>query len=1210
MNQQSTSDNRSKYSENNTSRGTSRCSPLAKQPETTDELKPVFAAYLNMARMNLYNTLRYIARLCDIVEQEKDDEYILGMNVLKFSELGKKDADKKQKVCELLMEHLPVLRSMTQVYATNESPTVSENDVQQTLRHLVCIINFQRNFHTHADHYDTPKEKDEEKRHEKAILDSLDCAFMSAKRSVKTVYQYTDTDMRFIDGSERMERKEKMVNGKKIKYFSERNDYFFRLSTPEGDGLSSVGLIFLVCKLLNKKYATIFLQKVGLFRPMRQKGGYSPFNVRENEVMFNIFCAERIRLPKGRMVCTTDEMALGLDMLNELQKCPSELFETFNRDDRALFEVRYTNSNDEAENATRNCADEDINLMRRHGDRFTQLALQYISELARTIQPNIVFQLSLGKYRYKFYDRAPFHHGEKDHVRVLQKEINGFGPLSLVEKQRGEKYKKILRKVNNGDSGQLYDADTAQTCPYLTDQYARFAVTGNRIGLMWNDKNLHILKGLCYLPNLPEPSATNNPIEPWSLDKSMIERNVAPRAWLSTFDLPAFLFLHLLGGNPFVEIVKTYESLTRLFNDIHQGTRYPYFDKLLPNDSNARQNEIRNRKKLLDPLLYNDYQLHVNNVPDKVVEYLVGSGLGDLQIAKHQADERFCQWADKEVAKRRDELKHRFARLEKELDTVGTRDNRIGRKSYAEIRPGKLSRYLAKDIVAMTRSMDGVGKDKPSGLDFNVLQSAIALFYYDGEKPLKETDLGAMLRQVVGTNRHPFIEKMMDKNIYDTIDLYQEYLIAKIDYYQDLLHSRNYTEAWFLREAYRNFAIKTNEYMHGDEGLAARYPRTLQLPDGLFSEAIREQLRVNETTRNNPYIQAALNDEKNGHSAAYLLNVYFTRVLGDDSQPFYRGQDSRYKRHYQLFDTLLGKDTYLPEEEIASRLRKNGDDAAPIRIVIDKYRGQTERYAKLMHQLRELQRNERDIRRYRNEDMILFLLAKKLLLTFKGNDFEQFRLQDIVPIGDRRSKTDSILNQAIDFEVRIDLLDECYKPIKDSSDRPMQRTIRQENMKLKNYGDFYKFLYDSRIGPLLSQLEEPDRGFLREDLEKELERYDNSRTDIFEVLQQIERSIIQGCESALCDENYGKDGFGYTDDKGEYKSYRNNFSRLLTLCDQYRRADGMPNEQAEILSRIRNAYSHNKYVEKLCQLIEEGKLSLPNVAELIYMKLLEMEKRE
>ena len=145
MNSQSTSNNRSYHQEHNKKFNSSRRSPLSKQPETTGELRPIFAAYLNMARMNLYNTLRYIARLCGIEEKENDEQKILNLNIAKFSSgLSKKEKDKQLKAYDLLMEYLPIIKSMTQLYATNESPTVSDEKVQEVLQRIIRIINFQR----------------------------------------------------------------------------------------------------------------------------------------------------------------------------------------------------------------------------------------------------------------------------------------------------------------------------------------------------------------------------------------------------------------------------------------------------------------------------------------------------------------------------------------------------------------------------------------------------------------------------------------------------------------------------------------------------------------------------------------------------------------------------------------------------------------------------------------------------------------------------------------------------------------------------------------------------------------------------------------------------------------------------------------------------------------------------------------------------------
>ena len=51
-----------------------RRSPKSKQPlATNDELRPVFAAYFNMARANLYSVLRYISVQCGLEVKHDED---------------------------------------------------------------------------------------------------------------------------------------------------------------------------------------------------------------------------------------------------------------------------------------------------------------------------------------------------------------------------------------------------------------------------------------------------------------------------------------------------------------------------------------------------------------------------------------------------------------------------------------------------------------------------------------------------------------------------------------------------------------------------------------------------------------------------------------------------------------------------------------------------------------------------------------------------------------------------------------------------------------------------------------------------------------------------------------------------------------------------------------------------------------------------------
>ena len=1253
---------------------TVRRSSLAEQPLATDEkLRPVFAAYFNMARANLYSVLRYISVQCGLdVKQDEDSMHELA--VAKFA--NNKRPEVRQKAFSLLMRHIPVLQQMTQANLTQGKPAkkdkpaiekhiaVEQQDAQQILQDIIRVINFQRNRFTHADHYDTAEEQNKEIQREKALYRPFETAFKGSKREVKRIFCYTAKDMNFVDQEERMKQIEMLDDtgnvvidekGKIMYLFVEHADWYFRLydtiedpitKVPRPQSLTTAGLTFLLCKLLHKRYATQLVQQTGLLRTKEQNGS-SPFQKKENEVIFNIFCAHRIRLPKGRVESTASDYSLGLDMLNELQKCPFELFETFSPNDRKLFQVERKDGKSLPE------PDDDINLFRRQSDRFPQLALRFIDTMRGEEKPedrvlnDIVFQVALGKFRHSFYKRASLDTKEMNRLRVLQKEINGFGPIEKVEELRKKKYADYIRPISD-DPDHLYDADTADTKPYLTDHHASYAITGGRIGITWNDlvqkpnseekrRSIRLkwsdgeMEKLdndnCFLPDLPTPT-----------------KNIAPRAWLSVHDLPALIFLHLLGGNPEEVIKETYLRLTQLLNDISKGVIMP-----------------QNSKEELEKLLSGEpYKLRIRDIPKKLVDYLKTN----VPQTQATADTKFINWVNQQLDGNKKKgklgiimsLKNRIERFEQDLKAVGDKQNRIGRKGYVDVRPGSLARYIAKDIMAMTRpDKNRKNNGKPSGLDYGVLQSTIATFKSNG-MTLETTQLGAMLKAAINVANHPFLYKVMNRQVKDTIDLYIKYQKEKLNFLMQMRKGEkgNYKDQWFLREAYRNHVAKTPDYVQGADGLAAHCLEILQLPNGLFTDAIHKQLTINEKTKDNNKLKEALSNKKEQGGVSHLIYTYFVNVLGDNCQPFYREMP----RHYKLLDwtkfqqdkenpipilpSLVPPELYFSDEQICAILRKGDAKEAPIYADINDISNRLQRkvgyknildkrnnlksvpdygqegsakdeekdalYEKLWNMFRDMQRNEQIIRRYRNEDMLLFLMAKKILLSggvvFKDSanverGIDQFKLQDILPPAmEKREDNRSLLEMPVEFAITIGLNDEKGKPITDKDGKQIRRTIHQREIKLKNYGDFFSFLYDSRIGGLLSQLPiDTKHAIERTDLEDELDIYDRKRLKVFAVLQAIEHRIIRE-HPELADSN--ANGHGFFDSEG--KPYRNSFSGLLTLCKQYlasEEKEKVLNDLGYSIVDIRNAFSHNRYTSSDNKKIDISKMTLPQVAELI-----------
>ena len=289
----------------------------ATQPDAmSEQLRPVFAAYLNMARANLYSVLRYISVQCGLDVNQNED----GMHELPIVKFARnKRPEVRQKAFLQLMRNIPILQQMTQSGLTQGKPAdgdrsakekhlaVEQEDLQRVLQNIIRVVNFKRNLFTHADHYDTDEEIKKELKREVDLSGPLNTAFKGSKREVKRIFCYTEEDMNFVDKDEHMKRipmKDKNgnimqdKNGNDMYIFVERSDWYFRLydtipdpitGMPIAQNLTTAGLVFILCKLLHKKYATQFVQKTGLFRTRNQNGN-SPFEKNENEVMFNIFC--------------------------------------------------------------------------------------------------------------------------------------------------------------------------------------------------------------------------------------------------------------------------------------------------------------------------------------------------------------------------------------------------------------------------------------------------------------------------------------------------------------------------------------------------------------------------------------------------------------------------------------------------------------------------------------------------------------------------------------------------------------------------------------------------------------------------------------------------------------------------------------------------------------------------------------------------------
>ena len=1125
---------------------------------TSAENKKHFAAALNSARHNLYTTLKHIGDVLKLDTSNDNEEQLIDCALMGALQANTLKNERLQSAINQLDKNMPFLKAMLdkeidyavyiakkefkennpQLFNYNKSDKQAEKKANSALEkaadkakmvthktyhtiltRIIRTLSAYRNEHTHYDPVDCWKKN--ALNDQKVIVRYMLNIFDGARRRVKERFEYTEADMEFLTGSEHFDEVDVIdettgkpkVNSKgyKEKKHVERKDFYYKLGNDDNTRLTAIGLVMFTCLFINKQQSKILIDKVKLHR------GRKGTTEKQKHIIFEIFCDYRIKLSRERIESTRPDYALALDMFNELQKCPIELFDVLSPDDQNLFRVTSQN-NDDTDSPGEN-------LMVRFHDRFPRLAMSYIDQIQAL--DDFRFQVSLGKYRFEFYDKKCIDSTDPDRVRALQKEINGFGRLNDIEAKRREKYAALISDDN------LTQVDTADTKPYITDQRAAYKITGNRIGMkIISDKS-----GM-FIPDL----------------NGRATQCLQPDCWLSIYELPALLFHHLLTHNDDAKatstIIKTcIENYRRFFTDIKDGKLTPVAGK----DAFAA---------MMQP-----YGIKPCDVPQELQDYLTGKKVdidNKLDDRVYDSIEELIQQVKKQIDRFKDGLK-----------MVGSKENKLGKKAHAEIKPGRLASELAKDIVKWQPAAPEAivnGKKRPqgwnklTGLNYAVMQSTLATFKGNLDE-VKRVLVSAGIS--AGKYPHPFIAKVLAQNPSDVVELYRIYLdeklkfLKKFDSYDDDMFN---AIANVLTRYNRNrWDARTPKWY---KSLAEKYlSAPIELPRSLFEDSIKKLVVENYTDF--PELEATIGSER-GCNIAHLIARFNEIIYQDSNQDFYYPEKG-FKRTYKYFNLINDKkyrnqlqEIYLTIEDMTSLNEKIKLENKEQRLIdsITHYRADIQAQKReemkrgLARSKRDYTDNEKTIRRYKVQDILMFLMAKKLLsMTMQQFDNTQrYHLCDIRPNSER-----GILSTSFPFSVTL----------KFASGKEV--TISQKELKVKNFGDFFRFIYDGRLESLLSHLDCNE--IEREALEKEFENYDLTRPEIFGAIHQIEREII---EAHKIDKN---------------DPIKINFRRLLSL----KNGDATNlDEDSEIIIEIRNAFSHNRYPnDSLKQAITEVAKSYP-----------------
>ncbi len=1265
------------------------------------EDKAVWASYLNMARQNLCLTLCHICHVLglkyNLNDRALEDKLINipAVVLLKPIDGEKQNADKKgqksrkapkaeqvEKAMKLFNKHFPFLRPMSKelINIKNEDAKKKKNGMQgiaeestgetpalyyEIMETMLPLINLLRNKYTHYKLID-PCLDESGKIIDKEMLDKcrklarlIDYSTTEAMQIVKKRFSISKAAAQGSDNASASVNAT-ILEPKDFKFLDDSKRYF-ETSNNEGEnnrqqrldfkyctrhdetGISNIGIFMLICLMLNKKYASEFADKTDFFGSQQSK---NPQRLKkEIAIMREIISVNRIRLPKERLESIQDASALGLDMLNELKKCPHELFNTLDAAHQERFRIKIEkDANENADDANDKDSDNGKVLMLRSRDRFADFALRYIDRM--NLFKDIRFQVRLGYYRYKFYEKEWIdgfrgNADEDERVCILQKELTGFGRIDEIEPARNERWKEIIRKIDKPRK------DSLDTKPYVTDHHASYLIHNNRIGLLWNSAEKQPLQEGIFMPNLTLPEWLTGYPQNAALIRgsdskvaSPIAPCVAPVCWLSIYELPAVIFLSLLtgSGKQAEKLIKsTVDNYCHFFNSLSIGNIDP--QAIIPEDAKRQINENKAFRsnyviEIHDKEIHDKkYSIRFADLPAKVQTYLLSEGLNDHN------DNRFITWAKERLEKMIDATK---ARYEKFLNTryslfyedlskgmiipydpqtkrsfiykdllKNNRDSYIIKKygirfaslptkiqdfllseetnniDYHEllnvtddkidIRPGTLARYLAKDIM-LFKEADADNRLKLTGQNFNILQAELALY------KLSEAEWRTLLSKaelIDGPRPHPFLNQVLDSHPRTILDFYQTYLEKKIDYLSKI-KDEDLKALHLMHPDRKKWAERDKAFY---QELCGRYV-SIELPKGLFLPAIVEALKVlvgdiqdsNACKLLLPAIVEALNEkskklqgdqakqlrnalDNERKNVAYLIAAYF-EALGDGSQDFYGNEFKRYYAYVSKLHSVQDssqsnakngnqravKKHFLSVDELAEWAKK----AKKLEeTYLNKFNEKKEiEKSKLRNLRNEYTLNEKAIRRMKVQDMLLFRMAINLLTNVMdknrtSTDLSEYRLKNIGSGTDGKD----ILSLELPFSIVLQV------PVADGSMREI--TIRQDKLKLKNYGDFFRFIYDTRVRPLLAHARIENNILQRNHLDAELDKYDQQRIPLFKLVHELEGYIWEQLP----------------EEKLHPKDVKVDFKYLLQIIDT--------NESDENLLRtIRNAFSHNEYPDK------------------------------
>ncbi|MBB6502810.1 type VI-B CRISPR-associated RNA-guided ribonuclease Cas13b [Pedobacter cryoconitis] len=1021
---------------------------------TPEDDAQYFGVYLNMAQHNVFQILNEINSrfkklgFSDLADDEYIDQDFRINNANKstqkhsiievFNPTHKFHQLYAVKVFRAMNRYLPFLKVFEQQVIDEEE---SENDLipidfMELYEFLITILHELVLFRNSYSHYIALDEAGNRCDYKKEVSH---IACYQLFKFFKLAPKYTWQRFRSTD--------EKLSDGHELGDFKHLDDYILF----SGQELTAQGLFFFTCLFLEKKYAYIFLKRFNGFK----NESTQPF-----KATLRAFTAYTIRLPHEKLIVEDPKQALLLDMLNELNKIPKELYRHLSIGDQEEFDtineqslLNILNNTDESSYDDIDCLLEKIVPLRRSDDRFAYFALRYLEETEAFSK--IKFQIRLGSLEHEPYDKKII--GQVQ-ARTIQFPINAFGKLSLLLEED-----KILEQITNTLSEKEKEGLSFERFN------PHYHIENNKIGILLPiNEDFHASK------------VTSN-------QKGKLKINhVKPTAFISIHELPKIVLITMLcenkGKNSGQDIehhifsfMREYRSKFLSLSSLESIAAQLKYEPLQLTRRNDNLKKVKNRTPVFEFEKRKEYQsfikqrreilqghigdkIKVTELPGRIKDYLLN--IEDVSMVKRNSHH---------IKSSITEVKEKIKEIEK---------NKLPKI-------GEIATYIARDIISLV--IEEELKQKITSIYYNYLQKYIAYFANEKNNLISLCRELNLFDQAKG---HVFLTEGLIKQSNSVLEFYDNYLGKKLRWLE-----RNFIKT--TREGAKkkvNYIIpelipvpykmqkKLNQTFEINNWIVNKRDAVIDLPTTIFDEKINTLLRM----------RLKEGEYTNEDKFARLLGQY----LKGDEQPFYS-----YKRIYKL-------------------LGKNGKDSL-IDVRKFKHSAIKKKFGSLVEQnekyIRFIQTKDRIVRLMCENLIVIdkdlgFEGQFSLANIYPGSTYNPLDLPVSFTQSLRINKNKSVILTAEDTE--------SWKEEVKLSRVENGDGVKGFVWTLKDSGFFRKILYDKRLTNLVEYFDVSQISV--NVLLFELREYDRYRELVFDKIFELEKAIVLKDQKGLWELNKKK----------------------------------------------------------------------------------------